>query len=84
MLLEAGHVQAGDELIGGKNGPRAKVHVDGSIRSGEHTGSIHKVGAAVRNTAGCNGWTFWHVRDDTGSLVPIDALREALRREMRV
>lgn len=82
MLVEAGHVRAGDELVAGKGDVRAKVHVDGSIRAGEHRGSIHKVGAAVRNTAACNGWTFWHVRDDTGSLVPIDTLREQMRREM--
>ncbi|MEM6762831.1 MAG: site-specific DNA-methyltransferase [Pseudomonadota bacterium] len=82
MLVEAGDVRAGDELVGGRGGPRAKVRVDGSIRSGEHQGSIHKVGAAVRNTAACNGWTFWHFEDDSGSLVPIDALRDAMRKRL--
>ena len=82
MLVEAGHVRAGDELVDGRGDVRAKVRVDGSISTGDHEGSIHKVGAAVRNTAGCNGWTFWHVRDATGTLVPIDTLREAMRREM--
>ncbi|MEM8552814.1 MAG: DNA methyltransferase, partial [Pseudomonadota bacterium] len=61
MLVEAGHVLPGAELVGARNGPRAKVRVDGSIRSGAHEGSIHKVGALVRNTAACNGWTYWHV-----------------------
>ncbi len=82
MLVEAGHLRAGDELFAGPRGPSAQVRVDGSIASGEHEGSIHKVGAAVRNTAGCNGWTFWHVRDQSGDLVPIDALRERMRRTM--
>ncbi|WP_108663002.1 DNA methyltransferase [Acuticoccus kandeliae] len=81
-LVEAGHVKVGDELIGGRDGVRARVHVDGSIRAGDHKGSIHKVGAAVRNQAACNGWTYWHIESDDGTLVPIDALRETLRRAM--
>ena len=81
MLLEAGHVKVGDELIGGPGGPTARVRVDGSIRSGDHEGSIHKVGAAVRNLSACNGWTYWHVAGSEG-LVPIDTLREAMRRAL--
>jgi len=78
-LVEAGLVRVGDELVGG-SGVRAKVRVDGSIRAGVHEGSIHKVGAAVRNLSACNGWTFWHVRRPCGDLVPLDALREEMRR----
>ena len=26
-----------------------------------HSGSIHKVGAALQGAPSCNGWTFWHV-----------------------
>ncbi|MEM8664548.1 MAG: hypothetical protein AAGF49_10560 [Pseudomonadota bacterium] len=56
--------------------------MDGSIVSGEHQGSIHMVGAAVRTAAACNGWTFWHIRDAAGKLVPIDALRDVMRRKL--
>ncbi len=83
LLLEAGRVMPGDELVGGRNGPRAKVRVDGSIRSGDYEGSIHKVGAAVRNLSSCNGWTYWHVEAGAG-LVPLDVLRTELRRELRL
>ncbi|ORE96558.1 DNA methylase N-4/N-6 domain-containing protein [Stappia sp. 22II-S9-Z10] len=83
LLVEAGRVQVGDVLIGGRGGPRAQVRVDGSIRSGDYEGSIHKVGAAVRNLSSCNGWTYWHVEANEG-LVPLDALRTELRRELRL
>ncbi|MEM9223975.1 MAG: DNA methyltransferase [Pseudomonadota bacterium] len=82
LLVEAGHVRAGQKLFGNPGQAVAKVRVDGSIRSGDHEGSIHKVGAAVRNAAACNGWTFWHVRQSGGALVPIDTLREAMRRDL--
>ncbi|MEM7696379.1 MAG: site-specific DNA-methyltransferase [Pseudomonadota bacterium] len=82
MLVEAGHVRPGERMWGGKDGPVATVRVDGSIRSGAHEGSIHKVGAAVRNLSACNGWTYWHVRDPAGALVPLDALRTAIRQAL--
>jgi len=53
----------------------ATVRTDGSIESGGHTGSIHKVGATLQNAPACNGWTFWHYRRDS-KLEPIDRLRE--------
>jgi modification methylase len=79
-LVEAGFVRVGDELVGGRTGVTAKVRVDGSIRAGDHEGSIHKVGAAVRNLSACNGWTFWQVRRPCGDLVPLDDLRQEMRR----
>ncbi|MEO1104736.1 MAG: site-specific DNA-methyltransferase, partial [Pseudomonadota bacterium] len=45
-------------------------------------GSIHKVGALVRNTSACNGWTFWHIEAEDGALIAIDQLRQTLRRDM--
>jgi modification methylase len=43
------------------------------------TGSIHKMGAAAQGLPSCNGWTFWHIEDDDGRLVPLDARRQAFR-----
>jgi modification methylase len=53
----------------------AEVTADGSLVSGAHRGSIHKVGAAVQNAPSCNGWTFWHFERD-GRLLPLDVLRK--------
>jgi len=45
------------------------------------TGSIHQVGAALEGAPSCNGWTYWHFKRD-GKTVPIDQLRQQLRKEL--
>jgi modification methylase len=54
----------------------AAVRADGSISCETHSGSIHKVGAALQGAPSCNGWTFWHVAEGGGALKPLDALRQ--------
>ena len=41
-------------------------------------GSIHKVGAAIQDAPSCNGWTYWHYKEN-GKFMPIDTLRERVR-----
>ena len=53
---------------------KAVVVADGSIKSGNIQGSIHKVGSEVQNAPSCNGWTFWHFERD-GKWLPLDVLR---------
>ena len=50
------------------------VRADGSLVSGPHAGSIHRVGALVQGAEACNGWTFWHT-EQQGRLAPIDGFR---------
>jgi modification methylase len=57
------------------------VRADGSLISGPHQGSIHRVGALVQGAEACNGWTFWHA-EIGGRLAPIDDLRTQVRAEM--
>jgi modification methylase len=73
-FVESGVLPSGTLLTDRTRRVQATVAVDGSIISGAHQGSIHKVGAAVQNAPSCNGWTFWHFERD-GSLLPIDVLR---------
>ncbi len=80
-LLEAGLLSPGARLIDAKARFEAMVRVDGSLEAGPHTGSIHRVGAAVQGLDACNGWTFWHT-DKGGVREPIDALRQIIRREL--
>jgi modification methylase len=40
------------------------------------------MGAHVQGLDACNGWTFWQFETDSGSLVPIDVLRQRLRAEL--
>jgi modification methylase len=75
VLVESGLVPAGTSLTDAKRRWSASVRADGSIISGSHSGSIHKVGAALQNAPSCNGWTFWHV-EQGGTLQPLDALRQ--------
>jgi len=75
LLVETGLCPAGTVLADAKRRYSARVRADGSIESGRHCGSIHKVGAALQGAPSCNGWTFWHVEED-GGLQPLDALRQ--------
>jgi len=75
VLVESGLVPPGTPLVDAKRRWTASVRADGSISCGAHSGSIHKVGAALQGAPSCNGWTFWHVADG-GDLKAIDALRQ--------
>src|SRR5262249_28462873 len=57
-LVEAGLVKPGERLYCPQNRHVARVRADGSLANGEHSGSIHRMGAYVQNAPACNGWTF--------------------------
>ena len=75
LLVEIGLCPAGTGLTDAKGRYSARVRADGSIESDRHSGSIHKVGAALQGAPSCNGWTFWHVKSE-GALQPLDTLRQ--------
>jgi modification methylase len=76
LLVESGLIPAGTRLVDSKRRWIASVRADGSIGCEAHSGSIHKVGAALQSAPSCNGWTFWHVEQSGGELQPIDYLRQ--------
>jgi modification methylase len=78
QILEAGLLRPGDVLYCPRGERAARVRADGSLATGDLTGSIHKVGAMVQSAPACNGWTYWHFRTDKG-LTPIDVLRAQVR-----
>ncbi|MEM1287943.1 MAG: site-specific DNA-methyltransferase [Pseudomonadota bacterium] len=78
-LLDAGYVMPGEELFDGRQRHAALVRADGTVASGHHQGSIHKVGALVEDQQACNGWTYWHAKRD-GRLVLIDDFRSDIRK----
>ncbi len=81
-LVERGLVDIGTRLFSAKGTLSARVRADGSLSTDDgFEGSIHKVGAHVTDAPSCNGWTFWHTMSDNG-LVPIDAIRTQIRKEM--
>jgi len=79
QIVEAGLLRPGDVVYCPKGQHSAKVRADGSLAIGDITGSIHKLGAMVQSAPACNGWTYWHIRTDTG-LKPIDVLRAEVRK----
>ncbi len=81
-LVEQGLIAPGATLTDAKGLFSALVRADGSLKAGEHEGSIHKVGALVQGADACNGWTFWHVAGSKGR-VPLDSYRTKVRAEMQ-
>ncbi|MEO8881974.1 MAG: site-specific DNA-methyltransferase [Devosia sp.] len=80
-LVEQGMIAPGAMLYDARKRFAAMVKADGSLSSGPHQGSIHKVGALVQGAEACNGWMFWH-REHEGRLAPIEDLRAGIRAEM--
>ncbi|MBN9317419.1 MAG: site-specific DNA-methyltransferase [Devosia sp.] len=80
-LVEMGLIAPGTELYDERQRFSALVRADGSLVSGQHMGSIHRVGALVQGAEACNGWTFWHARQGS-RLAPIDDFRAQVRAEM--
>jgi modification methylase len=78
-LIEAGLIAPGAILTDSRARHKAEVRADGSLRAGEHVGSIHRVGALVQGLDACNGWTYWHTIVE-GARAPIDNLRQMARR----
>jgi modification methylase len=76
-LVESGLINPGAILTDAHSRHKAEVRADGTLRAGEHTGSIHRVGALVQGLEACNGWTYWHYGN-----APIDTLRAVARKEM--
>ncbi|WP_430385792.1 site-specific DNA-methyltransferase [Blastomonas fulva] len=74
-LVETGYIQVGTVIMDKARRHRATVRADGSLLTGDHTGSIHKVGASLQNAPSCNGWTYWHIETKDG-LKPLDSLRQ--------
>jgi modification methylase len=80
-LVERGLVPVGTTLFDRQRRFAATVGADGTLRCGQASGSIHKVGAAVTEAPSCNGWLFWHLEGRDGRLRAIDELREDVLRQ---
>lgn len=80
-LIEQGLIEPGTQLFDLTKRYFAMVRADGSLVSGTHQGSIHKVGALVQGSEACNGWTFWH-HEQNGQISPIDDLRTGIRAKL--
>ncbi len=79
-LLERGYLHAGQPLYLDTPETSAIILDDGNLQANGFTGSIHRVGAQLKNTPSCNGWVHWSFIDETsGQRQPIDVLRIRIR-----
>lgn len=85
-VIEQGLLEPGAVLFDHTRRYSARVRADGNLvarnHTGDHKGSIHKVGAALQGLPSCNGWTFWHF-ENKGKIWPIDVLRQEIRSQMQ-
>ncbi len=85
QVVEQGMLPPGTVLFDHSRRFTAKVRADGHLiahnHTGDHKGSIHKIGAELQGAPSCNGWTFWHF-ENKGKMWPIDVLRQEIRSHM--
>lgn len=82
-VVERGLLDVGSVLTDAAGRHAARVHADGTLIAREHKGSIHQVGAAVQGASACNGWTYWHYKQEGAERPqPIDVLRQRLRAQL--
>ncbi|RPI94473.1 MAG: site-specific DNA-methyltransferase, partial [Chloroflexi bacterium] len=80
VLLERDYLHVGQILYLKHSPHRAEILPDGQIQADGITGSIHKVGARLRNVPSCNGWMHWYYYDEeSGQYQAIDVLRQRVR-----
>jgi modification methylase len=58
-LLERGYLRPGQTLYLVRSDYTAVILKNGKLRAGEKTGTIHRLGALLKNVPSCNGWTHW-------------------------
>ena len=82
-LVKNGTLRPGERLwFGARSDIHATILANGHLKCGEVTGSIHKVGRALKNNAPCNGWEYWYF-EENGKRKKIDVLRARIRAEMK-
>ena len=73
-LVANGCIPTGTALFDSKEKNKAIVCADGSLKIGQLRGSIHQLAAKIKHSPTCNGWLFWHIKQNK-QLFPIDILR---------
>lgn len=77
-LIQSSYIKEEQELYSKNQKHSVVVMPDGRVKNGKGIGSIHQIGAKIRDTESCNGWTFWYAKDDNG-LTSINEYRQIYR-----
>ncbi len=79
-LLKRGYLRPGQKLHLSSSDHTAEILKNGQLQANGFTGSIHTLGARLKETPSCNGWKHWYYKDEhTGQYHPIDDLRQQVR-----
>lgn len=82
LLLEQGSLRPGQSLYLDRPQAAATILANGHLQANGYIGSIHRVGALLKQAPSCNGWTHWLYEDETtGERRLIDELRSRVRLE---
>jgi modification methylase len=79
-LLESGLIKPGQRLYFRKNEKQqARVKPNGLLVYNSFEGSIHQTTKYILNGKPANGWLYWYIRNEDGTFLSIDELRELYR-----
>lgn len=83
QLVKSNYIQESQTIYTKNKKHSAIVLPDGSIKNGIGTGSIHRIGAMIKEAESCNGWMFWYY-EKKGKLILIDECRKNYREQYRL
>ena len=78
QLINANYICENQTIYTKNKKHSSTVLPDGNIKNGVGSGSIHKIGALIKNTGSCNGWMFWCF-EESGQLKSINDYRKKYR-----
>jgi modification methylase len=83
LLLDKGYLRPGQQLFLDHSDHKATILPDGRLQVNGSMGSIHQIGARLKEIPSCNGWIHWYYQDsETGQIQPLNVLREKIRQSL--
>lgn len=80
QLIKTDYIRENQIIYTKNKRQTATILADGKLRNGVGTGSIHKIGAVIKNSESCNGWLYWYY-EDNGLLKMLDEKRKEYRKQ---
>jgi site-specific DNA-methyltransferase (adenine-specific)/modification methylase len=77
-LVKNNYFKIGETIFTKNKKHTAVILHNGTIENGVGTGSIHQMGAKIKETDSCNGWMYWYYNDN-GNIKLIDEKRKEYR-----
>ena len=78
LLVKKCYFKVGDKIFTKNIKHFATILDNGSIKNGVGIGSIHQIGAIIKESESCNGWMYW-CYNDNGKIRLIDEKRKEYR-----